>query len=627
MKFGQQFQRFIATVLVATIICSILSIAGCSVGQNNTITNNEVEKTDKYQPQNSTKAVAPIVKFDCQLTISEKTNNSKSTASQQEVDFSVKMPNGEIITDGMIFIERMAHNNFNSIELPVKVFKKSVNIKDSPKYLGRITFFASELQCTKNIHGQKVYKRNISVQEEILESGISNTKGNQIIFKASLLDALMTYSDPLIKYLLRSNLQGNSVSGSFPFKHGARDMNQFIDAICYKGLPSYVISLPLLLRIGLNPATARFLATLIAGLIMAMVLWEPGYVVDDPDPYHSPSPPSNNNPSPGSGSGGGQGGSTSPANHPPNKPTICQPLNGDFKKSGQITFEIIHNGDPENDPINYNHWIYKSNGDLVCNRGWINNRYLDWTLSGGDYCYIGEVGDGKCGTKSDPVHFSVNFPPNKPVVNQPGNNTIVRNGEITFECYEKGDPDDKPNSKRNYVYRIFDSSWNLIADSGWIDNRYYMRTLGPGVYIYQPEVGDGLQSTKADPSTFTVCYAAGDSIRFLQWPGTVGSPEMPEFNTKYMKRSEQFWLDIWVYNTGSTVLKTNEYYILYNQTLSGYPGHIYLERDVRPGEVYNKRLFFTAPSQQIDKILTFRFGKDSNQDFGPYQNWKMVITN
>ncbi len=155
-----------------------------------------------------------------------------------------------------------------------------------------------------------------------------------------------------------------------------------------------------------------------------------------------------------------------------------------------------------------------------------------------------------------------------------------------------------------------------------------------------PEIIDAQDSSPTPPSSNTTNNGnqSGptpeptplvDGAVFLTWPGNPDSPVAPEFNEMTKKCGEEFWIDFWAKNSDNSTWEAGKYYFQNNFAARGFgdfPDHIYLDHDVKPGEVWSKRFIFHAPYSVGTYCLTSRMGKDPYSEFGNYINWNIKIT-
>ncbi|MCL5795405.1 MAG: hypothetical protein M1338_03535 [Patescibacteria group bacterium] len=149
-----------------------------------------------------------------------------------------------------------------------------------------------------------------------------------------------------------------------------------------------------------------------------------------------------------------------------------------------------------------------------------------------------------------------------------------------------------------------------------------------GQYRLTCRIGKDPQTEFGNYINWDIIVTANNNSVFLGWPYTPESSEAPEFNNRVKLPGEEFWIDYGVKNTSNNIWKSGSYYLWNNfkgRGFGDFPDHIYLDHDVKPGEVWITRFNFHAPITPSTSRLTCRMGKDPYTEFGNYINWDIIV--
>jgi C1A family cysteine protease len=196
------------------------------------------------------------------------------------------------------------------------------------------------------------------------------------------------------------------------------------------------------------------------------------------------------------------------ANVPPYAPIITSPNHGDTFTNRTINIAWEDQGDPDNGPNNYRDYSVRifnaADGQKIVDTAWSRNNNFVWTApyAGRFYIHIA-AGDGANDTKSKEIMIRINnydnISPNPPVITFPNHGAVITSETITFKCQDNGDPDNSPNSYRDYSFRVFDErNSEKLLDTAWSTSNQITWTIPrPGIYYVYVAAGDGKNDTKS----------------------------------------------------------------------------------------------------------------------------------
>ena len=186
-------------------------------------------------------------------------------------------------------------------------------------------------------------------------------------------------------------------------------------------------------------------------------------------------------------------------NVPPNIPTLVSPANGTTLGSRSVTLQWQDTGDPDNGPNtyrNYSGWVWNAANTWSQEIPWQNATSASITVpTDGTYYWKVQSGDGAVGsgwtsTWSFTVH--VNQPPNIPTLVSPANGTTLGSRSVTLQWQDTGDPDNGPNTYRNYSGWVWNAANTWSQEIPWQNATSASITVpADGTYYWKVQSGDG----------------------------------------------------------------------------------------------------------------------------------------
>ncbi|NNJ13543.1 DUF2012 domain-containing protein [Chloroflexales bacterium ZM16-3] len=210
---------------------------------------------------------------------------------------------------------------------------------------------------------------------------------------------------------------------------------------------------------------------------------------------------------------GGSTGSGSPANQPPNKPTLVAPADGTaLGSSTSVTLEWKDNGDPDNKPNDYRDYyieIYRDS-TLFNQKGWVKD--TSWTISNlstGNYDWRVKSGDGAVDSGwVGPWHFTVgDVPPEVICDNQSACFSKYESSGVGSWGYVQPGTGDSSAAYSQHAYWTYNSLNSALDWGKWQPNLPQAGTYN--VYVWYPHYPGSAPETNS--ASYQVHHANGDT--------------------------------------------------------------------------------------------------------------------
>jgi len=122
-----------------------------------------------------------------------------------------------------------------------------------------------------------------------------------------------------------------------------------------------------------------------------------------------------------------------------------------------------------------------------------------------------------------------------------------------------------------------------------------------------------------------------DESQFVRWPFKSDSQTEAQPARRDVGLSDSFTITLAAKNTGTTTWRASDGYGMINDVasdgLANLPRFIPVNRDIAPGAVFTYDFVLKAPTLPVTGVIrtTYRMVK-SGQEFGPYQDWDVVVS-